>query len=508
MSNLVHNLTNSPNLVERIKGIDRDIDKLKTWKQDTLTAWSWITIDEDNVISSTWAHPEWWNIEWDIHDQTDLMEIIWDGSEILSQWAYDDLPVEKQEDWTLYLIYWLWGSETEEVLYWADVSLSFNDSTSVLTAWLLDQNWDTLWTPKSVTIPAWWVSPDDVNTKTFYISDRDDLTNAQAALDWFLLWKNPIIAFNGKRYFVWYKTNSSLWFFGWDYSQRNRASWISWLWREWVVISYSGDTVTNISPWWLTYEINSYLATWVNYHDAYIPEYPWSPATKKYVDDKSSTIPSWSTAPSNPTTWTIWYDTTNNIVKIYNWTTWIEIWWNPQSWSTEPVNPQEWDLWYDTVNHVLKIYNWTSWKTIDTNTTYTAWNGINISAQDEISIDTSVVATQSDIPTTVAELSDSNDYATKTYADSAASSAASWVNWIITWQLVPPASSQWEGRIFYCTFDNTFYKCDWTAWTEVWSWTVDDTAFWISWDWDTTHAPSKNAIYDVLWNVQTLLANL
>lgn len=40
------------------------------------------------------------------------------------------------------------------------------------------------------------------------------------------------------------------------------------------------------------------------------------------------------------------------------------------------------------------------------------------------------------------------------------------------------------------------------------SWVVNDTAFWISWDWDTTHAPSKNAIYDVLGDVETLLANL
>ena len=36
----------------------------------------------------------------------------------------------------------------------------------------------------------------------------------------------------------------------------------------------------------------------------------------------------------------------------------------------------------------------------------------------------------------------------------------------------------------------------------------DDTAFWSSWDWDTTHAPSKNAVYDAIWNIETLLAAL
>ena len=37
---------------------------------------------------------------------------------------------------------------------------------------------------------------------------------------------------------------------------------------------------------------------------------------------------------------------------------------------------------------------------------------------------------------------------------------------------------------------------------------ISDTAFGSSWNGDTTHAPSKNAIYDVLWDVETLLAAL
>ena len=43
-----------------------------------------------------------------------------------------------------------------------------------------------------------------------------------------------------------------------------------------------------------------------------------------------------------------------------------------------------------------------------------------------------------------------------------------------------------------------------------WHWTaiVSDEPFWSSWNWITTQAPSKNAIYDVLGDVETLLANL
>lgn len=145
-----------------------------------------------------------------------------------------------------------------------------------------------------------------------------------------------------------------------------------------------------------------------------------------------------SVAPSNPTEWMLWYDTINHVLKIYNWTDWETVdtdsdttytAWNGinisaqneisvdtsviatkqyvddsvadviPSWGTAPQNPQEWDLWYDTVNHVLKIYNWTSWETVDTdtNTTYTAWNGINIDANNEISVDTTIIPTQTDL---------------------------------------------------------------------------------------------------------------
>lgn len=48
---------------------------------------------------------------------------------------------------------------------------------------------------------------------------------------------------------------------------------------------------------------------------------------------------------------------------------------------------------------------------------------------------------------------------------------------------------------------------DKTAWSsKLDSSAISDTAFWSSWNTDTTHAPSKNAIYWVLWWVEELLA--
>lgn len=64
-------------------------------------------------------------------------------------------------------------------------------------------------------------------------------------------------------------------------------------------------------------------------------------------------------------------------------------------------------------------------------------------------------------------------------------------------QSIPTNNSQLSNGCWYTT-------CTWTLTQSA----ISDTAFWASWDADTTHAPSKNAIYDVLWDVETLLANL
>lgn len=203
------------------------------------------------------------------------------------------------------------------------------------------------------------------------------------------------------------------------------------------------------------------------------------------IQKNSTTIDTFSANSANnktinipvPTTVAELSDANNYATKVY-----VDdaIDWLIHEWSTAPTNPHEWDLWYDTVNHVLKIYNWTTWETVDTDTDtrYTAWNGINISAQHVISIDTSVVATKSDLALK----------ADITYVDS--------LTWDIEWDIT---NIEW---------DISTIQWDITNITNTVNWLVSDTAFWNSWDWDTTHAPSKNAIYDVLGDVETLLANL
>lgn len=71
-----------------------------------------------------------------------------------------------------------------------------------------------------------------------------------------------------------------------------------------------------------------------------------------------------------------------------------------------------------------------------------------------------------------------------------------------------PSTSWVQGELSTIKGDITTIQGDITDLQTAVAWWISDAAFWSSWDWDTTHAPSKNAIYDVLGWVETLLANL
>jgi hypothetical protein len=67
-----------------------------------------------------------------------------------------------------------------------------------------------------------------------------------------------------------------------------------------------------------------------------------------------------SSAPSTPLAGTLWWDTTNTALKVYNGTTWVESGGTTSS-ATQPASPVEGDLWYDTTADQLKAYNGSAW---------------------------------------------------------------------------------------------------------------------------------------------------
>lgn len=65
-----------------------------------------------------------------------------------------------------------------------------------------------------------------------------------------------------------------------------------------------------------------------------------------------------------------------------------------------------------------------------------------------------------------------------------------------------------QGQINTINWEITTIQWDISDLQAAVAWWISDAPFSSSWDWDTTHAPSKNAIYDVLGDVETLLANI
>ena len=71
-----------------------------------------------------------------------------------------------------------------------------------------------------------------------------------------------------------------------------------------------------------------------------------------------------------------------------SWLQWLVDWWVVYKWTTPPSNPSDWELWYNTTTQVLNIYNSTTqtWNPVDTNTTYTAGDWLSLS-NNQFSVD-------------------------------------------------------------------------------------------------------------------------
>lgn len=79
---------------------------------------------------------------------------------------------------------------------------------------------------------------------------------------------------------------------------------------------------------------------------------------------------------------------------------------------------------------------------------------------------------------------------------------------IKNWQEYSYSWSWTSGAAETVSYDNS---TSWLHSTSV-QWAIDEIVsnevFSNSWDGDTNHAPSKNAVYDAIWDIETLLSNL
>ena len=175
-----------------------------------------------------------------------------------------------------------------------------------------------------------YVDDNASNTRTFFVWRNNDwITGAQEALDWYLSGnKNPILSsiIDGRIYRLYDYNISRIAFVSNDIYGDLEQTWNAVLYREALRYKIENDTITDFYQSQLKVEYSRFLSIDNNPITPYVPQYPGSPATKKYVDDK--TVTSSTTAPTNPTAWQLWYDVTNKILKVYNWTAWEDISWD------------------------------------------------------------------------------------------------------------------------------------------------------------------------------------
>ena len=228
----------------------------------------------------------------------------------------------------------IWYANPEEPA-WYSVTFDLYASSSPLT-----------WVPAStqkVWTKIWETSVDlsDLNTKTFYLASTSDLTTATAALQWYFAGKNAIIVYRWYAYMIWTTGSSSpLVFISTIAISRSSSSPVTENWIKNLQIFFDSSHNATVIHDSNKYNSQSFLETNYNYSTPYTPQYAGSPATKKYVDD--NVVQKSDTAPSNPVEWTVWYDTTNDILKAYDWTQWNVVW--------------NWDMAYADFNWVTKTW--------------------------------------------------------------------------------------------------------------------------------------------------------
>ena len=106
-----------------------------------------------------------------------------------------------------------------------------------------------------------------------------------------------------------------------------------------------------------------------------------------------------TTAPTAPLTGQLWWDKGNNLLKVYNGTTFKVISASTAS-ATAPTSNVTGDLWYDTVNQLLKVYTGSTWLTVGPSVTNGTGAQANVITDNgavqhdvvEITIDNDIVA--------------------------------------------------------------------------------------------------------------------
>lgn len=180
-----------------------------------------------------------------------------------------------------------WWQQSWLILNWKTTSGDYNRLIYANDGNLYIDLWDWVWR-----LLGEWESPIlQCNTKTFWIQDTHDLTNAQAAYDWYISGKNAIIIYRNPSW--WYEMFSlsldlNLWnehdlafawaeeINVWTSQTRVKAPIVQIQAEDWVVTAI-------FFQYWREYGFIDPSAT--TYSTPFMATEDYHPATKKYVDN-------------------------------------------------------------------------------------------------------------------------------------------------------------------------------------------------------------------------------
>ena len=211
------------------------------------TVWnSWDTLSEANC----WKYYQRWNNYWFPRTWTVTTSSTQVDASTYWPWNYYSSNT--------FIIYsWAWDSTGNGNLWWWVTWVVTLDNvisnTGVLS--VNGQTWN-------VTIPT----PEESNTKTFYLSSTSDTTNAQKAHDWLVAWNIAVLYYSWDLYYQTTKLD--------NYAQSHTvyfASTRSWIFTRYIVIwcNNTTSTVTSISQqdiyvtkaWTLNTQVNLSTST-------------------------------------------------------------------------------------------------------------------------------------------------------------------------------------------------------------------------------------------------------
>ena len=222
--------------------------------------------------------------------------------------------------------------------------------------------------------------------------------------------------------------------------------------------------------------------------------YPSQKAVKTAVDGKQDKSTSWSWAPSSTPTFVgqLYVDSTNDKMYFATWTSSSADW--EEVWSGSGAGDVTWPA--SSTNSDIVLFDWATWKVIKdwnkklSDLVQTSWN--------QTIAWTKTFSTSPVVPSKTTD-------ATNTWTEIATEAQVYKKQDKLTAQTA--YTSQWGASKVPQITTNSLWQVTWITEVNItYPSQVSDTAYGNWWDWDTTTAPSKNAVYDKISTMDTTIS--